>query len=138
MWLHVIFFVCIFYTCHVSSSYPLVRIIPILHCTPTESLISSMKHSKHFSNLNWYLDVQGIFKSIMSVVKQSCGQSKQVYILTNVYFDNWIGDYTYWMYLIWHIFHPLKTTWLDWWLGEFPSKHPPYLYIVFIVGWSKA
>jgi hypothetical protein len=49
-----------------------------------------------------------------------------------------IGDYTYWRYLIWCIFHLVKTTWLDWWHGEFPCEHPPYMSIVFIVGCLEA
>jgi hypothetical protein len=107
------FFACIFNTCHVSISYPLAFVILIFHYIPT--FISSVKHSKHFPSFSWYLDLKFIFKYLVSVFKQSCGQSKHVYILTNVYPKNWIGHYTYWMYLIWCIFHPVKTTWLCWW-----------------------
>jgi hypothetical protein len=108
MWLLAFSFFVFLYTCHVFSLYPLASIINVLYCTPTMSFISSMRHSKHFSIFD--LDVQRIFKYVVIIVKQSCGQSKQVYILTDVYFNNWIGDYTYWMYLIWCIFHPVKTS----------------------------
>jgi hypothetical protein len=75
---------------------------------------------------------------ICNVFKQSYGQFKHVYILTYVYLKNWIIHYTYWMYLILCIFHHVKTTWLCWWPSEFPCEHPPYLYIIFVTGCSKA
>jgi hypothetical protein len=48
-----------------------------------------MKHSKHFPNFNWYLDVQEIFKYVVSVFKQLCEQSKHVYILIDVCYEYW-------------------------------------------------
>jgi hypothetical protein len=137
MWLHAIFFLHFLYMPYVqfmpSSKY---YSYTSLHCYINPHF--NNEHSKHFPNFNWYLDVQEIFKYVMSVIKQSCGQFKHVYILTNLYFKNWIGNYTYWMYLIWCIFHPVKATWLGWWLGEFPYEHPPYMYIVFIASCLEA
>jgi len=130
------FCVCIFLYMPCVQFIPSSKYYTIFHCILTMSLISSMKDSKHFSIFNWYLDVQRIFKYVMIIIKQSCGQFKYVYILNDVYFNNWIGNYTYWMYLIWCIFHHVKSTWLNWWLSKFPCEHHPYFSIFLVASCS--
>jgi hypothetical protein len=41
------------------------------------------------SRFNWFLDVQEVLNYVMKVVKQSCEQSKHVYILIDVYYKSW-------------------------------------------------
>jgi len=113
------------FTCHVSSSCLLAIFIPIFHFIPTSTFISSMKHSKHFPNSNWYLDVQEIFKYVVNVFKQLCEQSKYVYILTNVCYEYW--NYKLHILELFNLLHfsPYEThvvRLMSWWISLWTSS----------------